>query len=159
MESLLLGSEANSQLFFETQQFGQSWHSSRVDDSSICPRRFKMPSSIKSRITLREKKTQQHNIDISHKQLFTADNFIVIHASPAITEAVESCEMYSECVARGSLICQRNAAVFERDHSPGTDLIDSRILAVLCELTSGHGKPSITSIRVNERSSYPPNCK
>lgn len=90
-----------------------------------------MPSSIKSRITLKErKKQQQHNIDISHKQLFTADNFIVIHVSHAITEAVESYEMYSECVARGSLTCQRNAAVFEKDHSPETDLIDSRILAV-----------------------------
>lgn len=77
------------------------------------------------------KKQQQHNIDISHKRLFTADNFIVIHASPAITEAVESCEMYSECVACRSLTCQRNAAVFEKDHSPETDLIDTRILAVL----------------------------
>lgn len=81
--------------------------------------------------SLSERKKQQHNIDISHKPLFTADNFIVIHASPAITEAVESCEMYSECVARRSLRCQRNAAVFEKDHSPETDLIDSRILAVL----------------------------
>lgn len=115
--------------------------------------------------SLSERKKQQHNIDISHKQLFTGDNFIVIHVSPAIRKAVESCEMYSECVVCGSLTCQTflktlpHAAVFEKDHSLETDLIDFRILAVLGELTSGHRKPSITSIRVNERSSYPSNSK
>lgn len=158
MESLLLVSEANSQLFFGDSAVwtvvSQQW--SRWQQYLATPLQDAIFNQEPNHL---QRGKNNNNIDISHKPLFTADNFIVIHASPAITEAVESCEMYSECVARRSLTCQRNAAVFEKDHSPETDLIDSRILAVLWELSSGHGKPSIASIRVNERSSYAPNCK
>ncbi len=131
MESLLLVSEANSQLFFGDSAVwtvvSQQW--SRWQQYLATPLQdaiFNQEPNHSQR-----GKKQQLNIDILHKRLFTADNFIVSHASPAITEAVESCEMHSECVARRSLIFQRNAAVFEKDHSPETDLIDSRILAVL----------------------------